>query len=233
MSSRRRGTALVTLGAAFVLSTAACAAEKDEVAPNPQFNRRSEPRRPAPCRAVAAKPGEKACFRRVYDPAHLARHPGQKITAADFVLSFVELKPGYFSDGPQSKKTLYRYEFSMSARLRGEPKTLYTAGACEPMDAFVPDPKTGEAKPGTRRPAIFCTVEEDGGAVAIAKAADSDAMMLRFEPPLDRLRMTRKGGSSESDGVEIEPGPEDRAYRLERTDAATCRAIAREIAKAW
>jgi hypothetical protein len=58
-------------------------------------------------------------------------------------------------------------------------------------------------------------------------------MMMRFEPPLDRLRMTAKGGSSESDGVEIEPGPDDRVYRLKRVDAAICRAIAREISKAW
>jgi len=75
------------------------------------------------------------------------------------------------------------------------------------MDAFVPDPTTGAAKPGTRRPAIFCTVEEDGGAVAIANATDSDAMMRRFEPPLDRLRMTPKGGSSESDGSRSSPTP--------------------------
>jgi hypothetical protein len=152
------------LGGILMLTVGADAAENTEIALDPRLLLKPSDADPILTALLTPKPGEKACFRRIYDAAHLARHPKQKITAADFVLSFVQLKPGHFSAGAESKKTYYRYEFGMSASLRGQPKKLYTAGDCGPMDTFVPDANTGEAKPGTRHTVIFCTVEEDGGA---------------------------------------------------------------------
>jgi hypothetical protein len=182
---------------------------------------------------LSPKPGEKVCFARIYDARHLRAHPKQKIVAMGFLLKFETLAPGHFGSKPESERTYYQYSFGMTAKLKGQARPLYQAGECGPDHAFSPDGKTGAPRPGTRRPVIFCTVEEDGGAVAIEKVEGAEAMMLRFEPPLDRLRMVPRGGTQEEDGVEIEPGADDRAFRLERMSAAACRALDREIAKAW
>jgi hypothetical protein len=65
--------------------------------------------------------GQKTCFSRTYDGAHLRQHPRQQVTAMIFELRYVHV----------TGADIERYEFGMSGRTRGRPNTLYTSGFCE------------------------------------------------------------------------------------------------------
>ena len=65
--------------------------------------------------------GHRACFARTYDSQHLAEHPRQRVIAMLFELRYARVPD----------IDMERYEFSISARLRGRAAPLYASGVCE------------------------------------------------------------------------------------------------------
>ena len=93
---------------------------------------------------LAPTVGQKACFSRTYDGAHLRQHPRQQVMAMSFELRYVRTPSA----------DIERYEFSMSVRTRARPNTLYTSGVCET--------NVDSTYPGGN----LCTVDCDGGGVS-------------------------------------------------------------------
>ena len=81
---------------------------------------------------LAPEPGTKACYRRVYDEAHLAAHPRQKVTAMTFLLRVVRYDAqGERYHTPATKPDDWiGYQFAMAVQRRRESRTLRTSGDC-------------------------------------------------------------------------------------------------------
>lgn len=150
--------------------------------------------------------GEKTCFTRTYDVTHLRQHPEQQITAMAFELRYVQVP----------STTLKRYVFGMSAKLRSRADTLYTSGFCE---TNINGPFPG---------GNLCVVACDGGGVSIQKVPDAEALYVYLQTPALGIRM---GSSCDEQngqvtaGVMLEPGTDDKIFRLGSAQAAACRPL--------
>ncbi len=82
------------------------------------------------------------CYTRVYDAAHLAAHPGQKVTA---LYAQLNKNPAEYT---------HRFELELTVRLRGERKTRWAVAGCSPRDA-----------------GLLCSVDEDGGQLVLTRTA--------------------------------------------------------------
>jgi hypothetical protein len=82
----------------------------------------------------------------------------------------------------------------------------------------------------TKRAGYDCIVvtspgsAEEGGYFLIDLAPDGKSAMLYLDSPVAPWRAGRKG----DDAVHVDLGRDDRVFRLERTDAAACRALEEE-----
>jgi hypothetical protein len=94
------------------------------------------------------------CFARVYDRAHLAKHPDQRVTA---VKLHIHRPP------PEYSSTNGFYWFLVQFKVRGRDETLRSGGACR------------EEAPGLMR----CGVDCDGGGVNVAPRGDHAMMYLQ------------------------------------------------------
>jgi hypothetical protein len=83
------------------------------------------------------------CFVRVYDRAHLARHPDQTVTAMRLRIK----RP--------DRETSLKYDFALSVRVRGRDDSRRAGGSCR------------EEEPG-----LHCFVECDGGGIRVAPRGD-------------------------------------------------------------
>ena len=90
------------------------------------------------------------CFARVYDRAHLAKHPDQIVTGVKLHILRRQVR-----DPP------YAYDFALRVRMRGRNEPLSTVGLCK-----------------TEPPGVKCIVECDGGEVRIVPRADHAMMYL-------------------------------------------------------
>ncbi len=80
---------------------------------------------------LPAQPGNKACYVRSYDAAHLRAHPHQHITAMKFLLEVQAYPEATNAEQPQDR---FYYVFAMSVARRGEEGLLRTAGDCMTVD---------------------------------------------------------------------------------------------------
>ena len=153
-------------------------------------------------RLFAAKTFDKktyACFVRRYDAVHLKQHPRQKVGAMKLLLTAEKLP----EDGE------LHYGFSVGVSLRKQPGNWTTGGDCGHAEASA---SKGEEL------AINCSVDCDGGGVAVALAGDDKAVTVRLE----RLHLW---GPRDDGERELEVGADDRVFRLDRVDAAECAAL--------
>lgn len=146
---------------------------------------------------VRPQPGARACFKRVYDKAHLASHPHQTVTAMDFRIAYHRFEPD--DNYPHGQRNYY---FLMEAKRRGEKGRLVASGECTP----------GGSK------AIYCGVECDGGGVSIEARQDGG---LTVDLTGGSIRMSR-GCGDEEDYVLLDAGKDDRRFRLERLAESQC-----------
>lgn len=145
---------------------------------------------------LAPEPGASICYARTYDADHLKRHPDQTVTSVLFSLEYFRHDPDdYFPDGQRN------YYFGMGVNLRDRPGLLSTGGECT----------LGE---GT----IWCGVDCDGGGVLL-KREGSGVILIDLEST-GRIRMNGCGGG-EGDAIDLEPGLDDKVFRLE-ADAEAC-----------
>jgi len=146
--------------------------------------------------------GAKACFSRVYDSGHLASHKDQRVTQMGFRLAFVVEKN---DDG-----SLYEsYRYQLTARLREQPRAVAASGEC-----------------GESGGKSFCGVECDGGGVFVSPQSDG-TILVTFADSYG-IRMTPGCGEIEDEGdfVMLEPGKDDKVFRLSRVPDAECPAYA-------
>jgi hypothetical protein len=148
-------------------------------------------------------PGQKICFARDYDAAHLKSHPAQKVTNLLFELHYHTFEPDqYFPQGQRN------YYFTLAAKVRDVKEALYSSGECSPWD-------TG----------IFCGVDCDGGGITLSSQPDG-SIRIGFDPEIPRLRMTIGCGEDETGQTyELTPGADDKEFRLERVDLSACKTL--------
>ncbi len=151
---------------------------------------------------LPAQPGNKACYVRSYDAAHLREHPKQRITAMKFLLgvSAYDSKP----EGKAAPEDLYYYTFSMSVARRGDKRLLRTSGDCMAGDA------------------ISCVVDCDGGSVALDKMPPANSLIVRLN---NDNGITMFHDCDQGEGVVIKAGSDDKVFRLDKTANAACRAL--------
>jgi hypothetical protein len=144
--------------------------------------------------------GAKACFSRVYDSGHLASHKDQRVTQIGFRLAFVAERN---DDG-----SIYEsYRYQLTARLHGQAKAATASGECGEFDGR-----------------SFCGVECDGGGVYVVPRPDG-SLLVEFGDSRG-IRMTAGCGDDEDDFVMLEPGKDDKAFRLSRVPDDQCPAYA-------
>jgi hypothetical protein len=144
------------------------------------------------------RPGERICFARTYDAAHLAKHPKQTVSLIKFSLAYYRHEPDEFHKEGQRD-----YYFRLEVRQRSNKgKALTTVGDCFPGKGV-----------------IHCNVECDGGGIQV-KWRDKPNSILIDLAATGRIRLDNCGG--EENAVELEPGADDRTFLLSRLAPAAC-----------
>ena len=149
---------------------------------------------------VPAEDGAKACFARNYGSAHLASHKDQKVVEMRFRLAFVV-------ETNDDGSTYKSWRYAMNARQRGDAEDLLATGEC-----------------GESGGKSFCGVECDGGGVYVIPQPDG-SLLVEFGDSRG-IRMTAGCGEDENDFVMLEPGKDDKSFRLARVPDAQCPAYA-------
>jgi hypothetical protein len=141
-----------------------------------------------------------ACFVREYDAAHLARHKLQKVSAMKLLVTAERV--------PEDEAL--NYSFRLGVKFRHRPGNFDSSGECGHADAAVESPD---------RASIKCSVDCDGGGIAIGLTADDRSTMVSLE----RVRIWRhnKDASLEADA-------DDRVFRLDRVSLKDCMSLVTE-----
>jgi hypothetical protein len=153
------------------------------------------------------------CFVRVYDKAHLAKHPDQLVTAVKLRIYHpppdVARNAGWGNVIPTW--------MNMEVRVRGKNVILTTSGICrkgEPPDNTWQSPHLKHPPPPG---SLWCAVECDGGGIGVASRGDH-AMMY-----LGGIRASPKSYSCGDESDEILYGnKDDHVFRLNRVNEREC-----------
>jgi hypothetical protein len=136
----------------------------------------------------------RGCFVRVYDKAHLAKHPDQIVTTVKLHIKEPDPDP----DHAQPEKG-YHW-FTLKVKVRGRDETLHTSGICF------------EGALGLK-----CHVECDGGGVDVTPRGDHAMMYLKS------IRMfTCDQDPIDGGGEDLSGGKDDRVFRLNRVNERAC-----------
>ncbi|MGJ4994066.1 hypothetical protein ACQR0Z_06640 [Bradyrhizobium sp. HKCCYLS3077] len=152
-------------------------------------------------RVFTKAPGLKAyaCFTRRYDADHLARHPKQKVSAMQLLMT-AEIPPG------EREMT---YSFRLGVSYRDRPGDFDSSGSCE--HARVND-AGGEIR-------YNCPVDCEGGGIEIAMAKDDKAAIVR----LTRITVWQRDNKPDAEaGDALVAGADDKIFRVDRSDVADC-----------
>ena len=169
-------------------------------------------------RIVTPRDGASACYRRIYDNAHLKRNPRQQSTEA--LLSF-------------------RYQGNAGIHLerimlkrRGSQPLLYLAGGCDWSTTANRDGGGNKLMENYPKDVGYACIAltapgsaEEGGFFLIDLSADGKTATLYLDSPIASMNGEDKKGFN----GRIDPGPEDRVFRLQRTSSAACAAIEKAL----
>ena len=181
-------------GAIFALGLTGPAQAQDAAKIDPQF----------PTKMFAgAVSNEKnyACFVRVYDSAHLRRHPLQKVKMMKLLVT---------GETAEDKQGL-SYSFRMGVAFAKKPGNFDSSGDC----GFGP---MAESTPG--KTVMGCGVDCDGGGVTVELKPDNEAALVRLE----RIRIWQNNKPDE-DGLDLSGGADDKLFRLDRAKLGQCRSL--------
>ena len=148
------------------------------------------------------QPGNKACYVRSYDAAHLRAHPAQRITAMKFLLGVKTYDPK--PAGAANPEDLYYYTFSMSVARRGDKRLLRTSGDCLAGDG------------------ISCVVDCDGGSLELDKLPPAGSLIVRLN---NDNGITMYHDCDQGEGVVVKAGADDKVFRLDKAASEACRAL--------
>lgn len=172
--------------------------------------------------------GRSACFRRVYDAAHLKKIPKQSVTEVAVWLRY---------EPPLAGGTGITLGLGLAVLRRGEAAALFSDGGCEwnakanrdtsgqrLIKSFPKD--AGVVCLQSARPDVFREVSaEEGGELLFDRGKDRDTLMLYLD---ERLTMVRRANRAEQ--LNIRFGPDDRVFMLRRTAGKDCELV-REAVK--
>lgn len=173
---------------------------------------------------IAPKPGNRACFTRVYDAEHLRKNPKQTTTSMTVWLAYdkaagdpaVLLPPG----------------LGIAITRRGDSEPLFADGGCtwdEGVNRDVQDrpliknfKKTvGISCMMLARPDVFdVSSAEEGGYLILDPGKDKDTLMVYLDTG---LAMVKRADRAKDTFVKF--GADDRVFILHRSDAKACNAV--------
>jgi hypothetical protein len=170
---------------------------------------------PLPASAQSRPPlftaDREACFGRVYDRAHLASHPQQKVTSVHILRSLGE-RPEAENWRPDQREQIIntfredgRTNVSAFVNFRDRKATFYNTLGCEK-----------EGKDGA-----FCAIDCDGGSFRLTRES-VNAVLLNN----NGFVLIGGCGDDVEEGKEVffSPGKDDKVFRLENKPIAACRA---------
>ncbi|MBM3543888.1 MAG: hypothetical protein FJX44_05205 [Alphaproteobacteria bacterium] len=157
----------------------------------------------------------KICFARTYDAKHLQKHPKQKVTEIVFFLRYTMLaddERAVTASGDLHPQD-FRYDYTLAAKVKGTPETLYASGECGSTTA------------------IACSVECDGGGVELEpKTSDPYTLLIRLDTDYTYIRMT-PGCGDESEAIHLEPGEDDKLFKLSKVPLLLCQSMQENLEK--
>jgi len=142
-----------------------------------------------------------ACFVRVYDADHLARHPLQKVSAMKLLVAIERV--------PEDK--MLNYSFRLGVKFRKRPGDFDSSGDCG--HGRIPENAGDKAQLG-------CGVDCDGGGITVELTPEAKSTLVR----LDSIRIWRNN-KPEDEGLELEGGADDRVFRLDRATLDDCKTL--------
>jgi hypothetical protein len=152
---------------------------------------------------LAPQAGNKVCYSRAYDAAHMKAHPQQRITAMKFLLSVAAYDPK--PADAATPEDLYYYTFAMSVSRRGDKRLLRTSGDCNGSDN------------------ILCAVDCDGGSVTLDKMLPANSLIVRLN---NVNGITMFHDCDEGKGaVVVKAGADDKVFRLDKVAADACQSL--------
>jgi hypothetical protein len=164
-----------------------------------------------------------ACFRRVYDDAHLRRSPRQRTRTITVWLKYEPALGG----APGAVLSV-----ALGIVNRGDPAELYSEGGCEFQERANRDtsnnrlikayPKeAGVVCLQSARPDVFPSVSaQEGGALILDRGRDRDTLMVYLD---DSLTMVKRADRAKL--LDIQFGADDRVFLLRRVTMTDCAAV--------
>jgi hypothetical protein len=143
-----------------------------------------------------------ACFVRRYDAEHLARHPKQKVSTMKLLVVA----------GHPPEESYTPYSFRLGFKYRHRKGDWDSSGSC----GQIQDTDKGQEVK------FACSVDCDGGGIAIGLAKDIDATLVRVE----RVRIWQNSKPDEEPGADaLTGGEDDKIFRLDRTNLKECESL--------
>jgi len=142
-----------------------------------------------------------ACFVRVYDAAHLARHPLQKVKSMKLLVTGEKS-----SDLP-----VLGYSFRLGLNFRNRKGNFDSSGSCG---------SAGITESPAHKTMLGCGVDCDGGGISVEMTPDNKATLVR----LDRIRIWQNN-KPDDEGLDLSGGADDKIFRLDRANLDLCRSL--------
>ncbi len=171
-----------------------------------------------PLPKLAQEAGGSLCFRRTYDAAHLQRHSGQRTMAA---LAFLK----YGADAQA---------VWLGVRLvqKGREAAADMMAGCEWSVGANRDTSGRRLMPAYRKNEGFVCLAtyspssaEEAGTIVFDLPADGRTLTLYLDDQIGLWSAVHLGGRTRL----LKLGRDDRSFRLDRTDAADCRDLERDL----
>jgi len=149
-------------------------------------------------RVLMPTPGQRACYGRMYDRAHLADHPDQLVT-----FMALELKAPQTPMHREPNTTYRDFDFTLWVKVRGKDQVFWTGDNCD----WSYDGKT-----------VRCPVVCDGGEFHITPARQAGSITLT----VDREVAFDTNCDSENKAPKVVTGKDDKVFRLDIAQPGLC-----------
>jgi hypothetical protein len=139
-----------------------------------------------------------ACFVRLYDGDHLARHRLQKVSAMKLLVTAEKV--------PEDEAL--NYSFRLGLKYRNRSGDFDSSGDCGHAD-------------GAAAGHFGCGVDCDGGGIGVELAKDNKSVLMKVE----RIRIWRNNRPDEASSQSLVGGADDRVFRLDRAGLNACKSL--------
>jgi hypothetical protein len=152
-------------------------------------------------RDCSPPPPERKPIVRHYDADHLARHPKQKVSAMQLLVT-AEMAP---------EDNKLGHSFRLGVKYRHRPGDFDSSGYCS----------HAVAEDAGRDIRLDCGVDCEGGGINVALSKDDKSAVIRLE----RITIWQRNKKDDEAGDALLAGADDKIFRLDRTDSRDCAAL--------